>query len=426
MRAQMQTDNAKSRLFTVATLSASSLFILGMATNTTTLWGVRSNLQELAGMSAIVETLAGQSRDLARAHEHGPADNENIVLAAPALTAAISRDTDNEAATPPPEAKAAVKVREARNRPVYGQWGPPLLLNPPRPARTTRRASGPPASDLQEDLCTLGFDTGEHGADRMQDAQMLQALNEFRLLYFPARERPKKLAGNELADSVRKYAALATKDHRKFGIDSGILAAIRLGSMRTGIDFSFLMELAAAESSFDPTRIAHSTGAAGLYQFKDGTWLESVKKYGKKYGIGRYASQVENYVDDAGKARPSIDDPVTYRHVLNLRHNPRIAALLAGEYVKNNMKRLSSSLDHKPGYTELYLTHFFGTSGAISFLKVLDEDPDRIAGEVFPDAAKTNRSIFRTARSRPRTVTEIYKMFERKFDTARYRDANPG
>jgi hypothetical protein len=71
------------------------------------------------------------------------------------------------------------------------------------------------------------------------------------------------------------------------------------------------------------------------------------------------------------------------------------------------------------------LTHFFGTTGAISFLKTLYEHPDRIADEVFPVAARTNQAIFHPKSRKPRTIAEIYKMFQQKFSNTRYEDANP-
>jgi hypothetical protein len=70
----------------------------------------------------------------------------------------------------------------------------------------------------------------------------------------------------------------------------------------------------------------------------------------------------------------------------------------------------------------MYLTHFFGTSGAISFLKVLEEHPDRIAGEIFPGPARRNRNIFQTRSRTPRTVAEVYRVLGRKFNTARYEE----
>ena len=56
-----------------------------------------------------------------------------------------------------------------------------------------------------------------------------------------------------------------------------VLAAIRLASKRTGVEFSFLMELAATESSFNPQAKASTSTAVGLYQFKEDTWLDTIK-----------------------------------------------------------------------------------------------------------------------------------------------------
>jgi hypothetical protein len=84
-----------------------------------------------------------------------------------------------------------------------------------------------------------------------------------------------------------------------------------------------------------------------------------------------------------------------------------------------------NTLVREPGFTDLYLAHFFGVSGAISFLKALYEHSDRIAGKIFPKAVEHNLGIFSPKFSKPRTVTEIYKLFERKFNAMRYSDANP-
>ncbi len=407
-------------------LAAGTIFCLGLATNATTILHIQRNTRELAGVNLTLQKLAVKSRDLATPLEHPSADEKEM-----APTESAENDVTGPAArgeqTPVfPHVESTVSMHAPHKRITSGKWGPPLLLNTSRSARTT---GGPDAylriKDLQTNLAVLGFDVGEDREKGVAGYHTRQALNEFRLLYFTPAGRKEALDSDKLAATVRKYADLARKDSRKFGVNSGVLAAIRLGSRRTGVDFPFLMELAATESSFDPTKIARNTDATGLFQFKDDTWLEAVKTYGKKYGIGGYATQVENELDDAGRIQPTIHDPVIQQHVLDLRHNPRISALLAAEHVKHNMKRLSHSLEHEPGYTELYLSFFFGTRGAISFLKVLDETPDRLANEVFPRAAKNNQDIFRTKLSKPRTVVEIYKMFDRKFNNSRYEDANP-
>ena len=89
------------------------------------------------------------------------------------------------------------------------------------------------------------------------------------------------------------------------------------------------------------------------------------------------------------------------------------------------LKRISS-LDRDPGRTDLYLMHFFGTSGAILFLKALEEHPDKIAGDIFPGPAQRNKNIFRMQGSKPRTIAEVYEVFNRKFNTSRYKDGDAG
>jgi Transglycosylase SLT domain len=448
-RPQLQSENTYHRQLNAMMLSASIIFFLGMAMNTSTILSVQGNFLELAKVSADIRTLDARSNELASYMQYHSRGQE---MTLPENPESPNRQTASaeeypgkssprqpvktgkagpgpgvmEQAPSPAVSSSAPPGREPGELPAYGKWGPPLLLNVTQAAGAVgQHGSNPDGEEIQNNLLALGFDVLEDHANGQTGTRTLQALNEFRLLYLPALDQQKATGSEQLIASIRKYAAQARKDKRKFSIDSGILAAIRLGSMRTGVEFSFLMELAAAESSFDPTSIAPKTDAAGLYQFKDETWLEAVRNYGKKYGMGVYAAQIENYTDDAGNSRLRIHDPVMYEYVLALRHNPRISALLAAEYVKHNRKRLSNTLDREPGHTELYLTHFFGATGAISFLKILYETPDRIADEIFPKAAKNNQAIFHPKRSKPRTVAEIYEMFQRKFNTTRYRDGNP-
>ena len=54
------------------------------------------------------------------------------------------------------------------------------------------------------------------------------------------------------------------------------------------------------------------------------------------------------------------------------------------------------------------------------------EDPQKIARELFPGPARRNQSIFLTKSEKPRTVAEIYRLFARKFNTDRFRDAESG
>lgn len=403
-------------------LAGGGVFVLAMAMNASTVWNVQNNIRELTEIRKDIRGLAAHSDQLARIiddHTRLREESRPGIPESPSGVATLTRAVKIESSQPDLVSQPAIRL-------AYGKWGPPLVANFPKATRiSTTWNAIVNGEQVHNDLLALGFDVSEDQAEQLTGLHTLQALDEFRALYLPGSLRQKKPDNERIAANIRKYAALARKDALKFRVRSGILAAIRLGSQRTGVEFSFLMELAAAESSFDPTSIAPTTAAAGLYQFKDDTWLEAIRDYGNKYGMHVYASQVESYTDAGGKRRLRIHDPAVQKYVLALRHNPRISALLAAEYVKLNRKQLSAVLDHEPGHTEMYLTHFLGATGAISFLRALSDDPDRIAGELFPSAAMHNQSLFHPRRSKPRTIADIYKLFERKFSRSRFLDTNP-
>jgi len=298
------------------------------------------------------------------------------------------------------------------------QWGPSLVI--PEPSASKRHSVfDPVVKQQQENLLTLGFDIGK--ADGFSGERTRQAMAEFRALYLP--DSGKQLADADLAIIIKTYADLARSDAARFGIDHGIVAAIRLSSVRTGVDFSYLMKLAAAESNFKPASEAATSSATGLYQFTHDTWLNTLKTYGAKYGlVGNYAASIEYNESRDGYQRPVVHDKSIYQHLLALRKNPRISAIMAAETVRDNQQILAYSLDREPTQTDLYLTHFLGTDEAINFLRSLEQSPDTHAVELFPRAASSNRSIFHPKASGPRTIDEVYAFFGKKFTTRRYDD----
>ncbi len=298
------------------------------------------------------------------------------------------------------------------------QWGPLLVMPEPE---TKKRYFGfdPLVKQQQENLLTLGFDIGE--ADGFKGARTRDSIAEFRALYLP--NSAKQLRDADLAVIIKIYADLARSDAARFGIDHGIVAAIRLSSVRTGVNFSYLMKLAATESNFEPASEAATSSATGIYQFTHDTWLNTLKKHGAKYGlVADYAAKIEYYVIRGGYQRPIVRDESMYQHLLALRKNPRLSAMMAAEMVRDNQQKLANSFDREPTQTDLYLTHFLGTNAAITFLRSLEQSPDAHAVELFPRAASSNRSIFHPQTCEPRTVDEVYALFGEKFSTRRYDD----
>jgi peptidoglycan hydrolase-like protein with peptidoglycan-binding domain len=283
----------------------------------------------------------------------------------------------------------------------------------------------PHIRELQADLIALGFDLGIAKPNGELGIRTKQALQEFKQFYLPPSDAQDDVVSEPLAALILKSADLARVDAARFTIGSDVLAAIRLGSIRTGVDFSFLMELARVESNFNPTARAPGSSATGLFQFKDYPWLEAIRAFGADYGLKDYATRVQPINDEEHEEKPIVRDPLQLE-VLALRLNPRLSTLMAAENIKRNLQILSGKTRHEPGRTELYLAHYFGPDGAVMFLKTLDEKPATIAGDIFPKEAASNPEVFESQRHQPRTVAEVYRLFDSKFNTARYDERNPG
>ncbi len=192
-------------------------------------------------------------------------------------------------------------------------------------------------------------------------------------------------------------------------------AAIRSASVRTGVDFSYLVEKAATESSFRTELKARTSSATGLYQFIESTWLQVVKDYGAKHGLGGVADAINRDAD----GRYRVDDPGVRQRILDLRKNPQIAALMVGEFTRDNHDYLTSRVAGEIGGTELYLAHFMGPAGAAKFLNAMRDNPFQKGADLFPAAAAANTAIFYTPDgSRATTLGEIYNRFDRRFGDA--------
>jgi hypothetical protein len=162
-------------------------------------------------------------------------------------------------------------------------------------------------------------------------------------------------------------------------VKNTILSAAKI----VGVDPAVMAMLAKLESSFRPDAKASTSSASGLFQFIASTWKGLKEKFGAKYGIPENAKATD----------------------------PRAAALLAGEYIKQNQTYLEGRLNRGVNATDIYAAHFMGPAGGA---KLLSADPTDTGANVFPAAAKANTSIFYTKDSRPRTIAEIYQVLDNK------------
>lgn len=205
----------------------------------------------------------------------------------------------------------------------------------------------------------------------------------------------------QLANIMQKYQGVAKPQ---------VISAVANAADKTGVDFSFLMQKAQTESSFNPAAKAKGSSATGLFQFIEQTWLNTVKKYGDKYGLQEYADKIE--IKD-GKA--CVADCNAKAEILNLRKDPTISALMAGELTADNKDYLEDHTSCDVGATEMYMAHFMGAGGASKFLNCRDINGSANAAALFPQAAKANHNVFYDKAGKPRSLDQVYSLFDAKF-----------
>jgi hypothetical protein len=180
----------------------------------------------------------------------------------------------------------------------------------------------------------------------------------------------------------------------------------------TGVDPVYLMTLADVESSLEPQAKAPTSSAEGLFQFIDQTWLEVLYHHAAAHGFSGAAEAVRMTGDEVVLA-----DESRRGWVLGLKRDPYVAALMAGELIKDVQRALQAEGERELAEAELYLAHFFGAKAAVRFLKVLDEQPNAVAAKLFPKAAKANLGLFSETKGRKRrsiTVAELYDRIDSK------------
>jgi hypothetical protein len=187
------------------------------------------------------------------------------------------------------------------------------------------------------------------------------------------------------------------------GIRAIVEQAIERASKATGVDFGFLMKTAGRESSFNPRAQASTSSAAGLFQFVEQTWLSTLKQHGAKHGYARYADLIAKGSD--GRYRVSGGE--ARRAVMDLRLDPHAASLMAGELTSDHAAYLKGRVGRSPTAGELYVAHFLGPQGSARLIKAVESQPGATAASLFPDAARSNRSIF-YRNGQARTVGEVY------------------
>ncbi|EIM27462.1 transglycosylase family protein [Microvirga lotononidis] len=193
-----------------------------------------------------------------------------------------------------------------------------------------------------------------------------------------------------------------------------IVDTILRASKLTGADPVYMMALADKESSFLPGNKASTSSAVGLFQFITSTWLDAVRSFGPLHGLTAEAEAISG----AG-AKIDVADPIMRQHILGLRRNPFISALMAAEMMKRDKAKIEAKLGRQLSRSEFYLSHFFGVDSASRFIALVDDTPKKSAPDAFPAAAKSNKSLFFTKdgkKTRQLSVAEVYDKIDGMID----------
>jgi len=184
---------------------------------------------------------------------------------------------------------------------------------------------------------------------------------------------------------------------------SSVVTALRNAAAATGSDFHYLLGTAMRESSLKPDARSSSSSAVGLFQFIDQTWLGLVKEHGAQYGLGSFAAAITK--DTEGRYHAPATDK---QAILNLRKDPDVAALMAGEYAKTTQGQMRTNLGRDVCGGELYAAHFLGPDVACKLIRLAGSDPSVNAVAQFPQAAAANKTVFFHADGAPKSVREVY------------------
>ncbi len=175
-----------------------------------------------------------------------------------------------------------------------------------------------------------------------------------------------------------------------FKVSDKVNGCIMKASQRTGVPYANLMALVAQESAFKANAGAKTSSAKGLFQFTDGTWRETYRRYGPNGTV--------------------VKNPTVRNDVFDACSN----AMLGAYFYKENVAALSRS-GLSSGPTDAYFVHFLGSGGGPKFLRAVKSNPNGPStSSVGASQARANRNVFYKSNGQVRTNREVYNLFNAK------------
>ena len=187
-------------------------------------------------------------------------------------------------------------------------------------------------------------------------------------------------------------------------MEPGLQNIMLASAEREGLHPDLMMRLFGKESGFN-SRATSDTGAAGLCQFTEQTFLGTLVKHGERLGFGQYADQIKQ----------SKNGYYTSESILALRYKPAVAVPVCAAYIRDELQYLQAYVNRPLTFTDSSLAHFTGGGVAKDLIRAYHDpkarkDPAYIYAERVNYRGNTNRSIFFENGNfkKPYTVEELY------------------
>ena len=170
--------------------------------------------------------------------------------------------------------------------------------------------------------------------------------------------------------------------------DTIMRAAIHAGNI-TGMDPLFLLCVASTESGMNTSAKNKHSSAQGPFQFTNVAWLEAVYRFGSDHGMDWLAQRITQQPSGA-----MVVDHAAREHLLTLRDNPAMSAMMAAAVMKNDCAAVEKATGNKCTLGHMYLIHLLGTSGAVHFVEAAVSGRGTSSDIVAPTAVAQNRNLF--------------------------------
>jgi hypothetical protein len=198
---------------------------------------------------------------------------------------------------------------------------------------------------------------------------------------------------------------------------TAVTGAIQKAAKSTGANFDYLLATAKVESNLDPNLTMRTSTATGLFQFLEQTWLGVMKTAGGAFGFAQYSDAITQ----TSNGRYVVEDPKLRAEMMKLRKDPAANAVMGGVITQQNAAVMAKRIGRKPTEGELYVGHFFGPYAGSKVIQLASSNPSANAAEMFPAAARANRSIFYDRQGNARTVAGVHNELIRRYQVAKAR-----